>query len=248
MPTNLKSETSRTNGAKSTGPTTPEGLARSSQNSLKHGLHSKQILLPTESAEDFDSLRDSYFDQLQPATPMEAELVESLAATRWRLRRLATIEANMFYNNILERARYFPDELKEEDDESRLAWSFTSIANDGCALQMLLRYEATLSRTFDRAFKQLQLLQKQRPEPRNEKSQNEPTPSPSPVSAGEPLRGHSGPPSVPVEPSTTAGVSPSTLPPIPSTPEARTAAVPPQLESKDARQRGNAPPDCRSCA
>ncbi len=66
MPTNLISDAaahaSRTNGAKSSGPATPEGKARSSQNAVKHGLHSKQILLPTESAEEFQALRDSYFD------------------------------------------------------------------------------------------------------------------------------------------------------------------------------------------
>jgi hypothetical protein len=183
MPTDLKSETARTNGAKSTGPATPEGKARSSQNALKHGLHSKQILLATESAEDFNTLRDSYFDQFEPATPIEAEFVESMAATRWRLRRLATIEANMFSNNLLEKANYFPGELKGEGDEARLAWSFKNIANGGCTLQMLLRYEATLSRTFDRSFKQLQVLQKQRPT----KQQNEPTSmSPCPVPSPPP--------------------------------------------------------------
>jgi hypothetical protein len=179
MPTNRKSETARANGAMSTGPATPEGKARSSQNALKHGLHSKQILLPTESAEEFHTLRDSYFDQFQPATPVEAELVESLAATRWRLRRLATIEANMFRNNILEKEQYIPEELEEAGEEGRLAWSFKNMADNGSALQVILRYEATLSRTYDRAFKQLHLLQMQRPASLDGKQQNEPTEPPS---------------------------------------------------------------------
>jgi hypothetical protein len=183
MPTNRKSETARANGALSTGPVTPAGKARSSQNALKHGLHSKQILLPTESAEEFHTLRDSYFDQFQPATPVEAELVESLAATRWRIRRLATIEANMFRNNILEKEKYIPEELDDAGEEARLAWSFKNIANNGSALQVLLRYEATLSRTYDRAFKQLQLLQTQRPAGQDGKQQNEPT-EPQPSSLG----------------------------------------------------------------
>ncbi len=151
-------------------PKSPEGKARSSQNALKHGLSSKQVLLPTESAEDYNALRASYFDQFQPANHLEAELVQSLADTRWRLRRLATIETNLFATHPVERELFIPDQLRDLGDEVLLSWTFRSLANSGCTLQMLLRYEATLSRTFDRTFKQLQLLQNQRPK----KLQNEP--------------------------------------------------------------------------
>jgi hypothetical protein len=176
MPSQLKSQTARTNGAKSSGPTTPAGKSKSSQNSLKHGLNSKQILLPTESAEEFQTLRTSYFDQFQPATPIEAELVETLAATRWRLRRLATIESNIFNNHMLEKCDlYMSEKLQSIDEEGRLAWAFKSLADSGPSLALIIRYEATLSRSYDRAFKQLQILQNQRPT----KQPNEPKPPPS---------------------------------------------------------------------
>ncbi len=35
----------------------------------------------------------------------------------------------------------------DRDDEARLAWSFKNVASSGCTLQMVLRYEAPLSRT-----------------------------------------------------------------------------------------------------
>jgi len=161
-----RSQASRENGAKSTGPTTAPGLARSSQNALKHGLHSKQVLLPTESADDYRALLASYFAHFAPTTPLTAELVETLAVTRWRLRRLSAIESDLLLNNGLEKARHIPADLTAPD--SRLAWSFKSLADSSNAFPLIVRYEATLSRTHERTLKQLQSLQ-------NEKQQNEPT-------------------------------------------------------------------------
>src|SRR5258708_1610842 len=51
MPTELKSETARANGAKSHGPITTEGKEKSSKNALKHGMTSRNIyILECESA------------------------------------------------------------------------------------------------------------------------------------------------------------------------------------------------------
>ena len=149
MPTPLKSATARLNGAKSRGPATPAGKARSSQNALKHGLHSKRILLPTESAEEFATFRAALFTQFQPATPLEADLVEILAATLWCLRRIPAVEASLL------RAHSFEDLVS--------------------TLSMLLRREAALSRTFYRALKQLHTLQKRRNEPNTQRLREAPT-------------------------------------------------------------------------
>jgi len=95
MSSKLKSDTARANGAKSHGPVTPEGRAKSSANSRAHGLAAKYILLPGESNEDFELLLDDYIAQFQPRTGVETELVEVMAIARWSLQRLLVMETNL---------------------------------------------------------------------------------------------------------------------------------------------------------
>ncbi len=85
----LKSQTARAIGAKSRGPVTPEGRAASSRNSLRHGFTAESVVLPTESQEDFQSLLDSYTDQFHPQGGVEIDLIQTMAAARWRLRRIS---------------------------------------------------------------------------------------------------------------------------------------------------------------
>jgi hypothetical protein len=168
MSSPLKSETARINGARSHGPKTPQGKARSSQNALRHGLTADYNVLPTESLDDFQILHQSHIDRYHPADAVEMELVQTMAIARWRLRRIGIIESGMFENEI-ERSRVHLDQLCVHlHDDNRLAMAFRNLANEGKALTLLLRYESSLNRTFERALKQLADLQSQR-------VQNEPT-------------------------------------------------------------------------
>ena len=47
----------RKNAKKSSGPRTDNGKARASYNALKHGLTAERLLLPGESAEEFEAYR-----------------------------------------------------------------------------------------------------------------------------------------------------------------------------------------------
>ena len=162
-----KSTTARINGAKSHGPTTSEGLTRSSRNALRHGLTAPSLpavspVLPTESAADYQTLLHSYLSEFAPQGLLETELVETLAAARWRLRRVSTIETTLLTLEMDRLAEYtdraFKDLNRAPTPDDRLAWTFNRIA-DKPALNLLLRYEATLTRTYARALKQLQQLQ-----------------------------------------------------------------------------------------
>src|SRR5260370_10389876 len=156
MPSKRKSDTACTNGAKSNGPVTPQGRAISSRNSLRHGLTAKAVVLAVESREEFQALLDDHVNQFQPATAVESSLVQTMAIARWRLNRIAGIEANLFGNAFLRLAG------RELQGEEPVARAFRDLADNGKSLAVLLRYESTLTRTYDRALKPLDQLQRAR--------------------------------------------------------------------------------------
>lgn len=189
--TSSKSAAACANGAKSRGPATPAGRARSSRNSLRHGLAapsanlpSASVVLPTESREDFQVLLHSHLAQFNPAPGVETELVHVMAAVRWRLRRFQAIETTLLSNEIVRRASYIASEFQEMDQDpsadDRLAYVFKKRADGGQSLALLVRYEGALNRSYDRTFKQLQILQSARTRPRpNDAQPNEPKTSPA---------------------------------------------------------------------
>jgi hypothetical protein len=85
----------RTNGARSHGPVTPEGKARSSLNATKHGLFSRRLLAPDEDPAEFEALREALRAEHRPRSPTEVFLVERLAATFWKLARCDRLEAEL---------------------------------------------------------------------------------------------------------------------------------------------------------
>jgi hypothetical protein len=82
----------RANGARSRGPVTPEGKARSSRNALRHGLRSQMVGLPTESSEALHPLLDSYLRRLAPRSRTEQAIVGKLVLAESRHRRALMLE------------------------------------------------------------------------------------------------------------------------------------------------------------
>jgi hypothetical protein len=85
----------RANSLHSTGPRTASGKQRSALNALRHGLTAASAVLPCEDQAAFDTHRRGFFDEYQPATPTETQLVQELADTSWRLNRIPLLEANL---------------------------------------------------------------------------------------------------------------------------------------------------------
>ena len=82
----------RHNAVRSTGPRTVTGKATVSKNALRHGLLSQVTLLPHEDTGEFSALREELYQQYAPVGALESFLLERIASTMWRLKRLHFIE------------------------------------------------------------------------------------------------------------------------------------------------------------
>ena len=168
-----KSEAARTNGAKSRGPKTAAGLAKSSRNSLGHGFTSRStIVLECENPAEFQQMLADYRSTYNPETAAEQDMVDQMVSARWRIRRLWTIETALLDAEIARRQARVKTEFTHIDGGVELALAFQSLADDSRALSLISRYEFRLSRMHDRAYAALRELQLAR---ENKKMQNEPT-------------------------------------------------------------------------
>jgi hypothetical protein len=94
---NARAEVSRRNGAKSRGPKTPEGKARSAQNALKHGLRAqKHVVLPEEDADEFAGLEAAMIEELAPVGALQTVLARRVVVAAWRLARADRLEVELF--------------------------------------------------------------------------------------------------------------------------------------------------------
>jgi len=91
-----KAAASRANALRSTGPRTTRGKQRVRLNAVKHGLYATDLLIPAldgpECDAQFRSLLDSLVRDLAPRDTLERLLVETLAASRFRMRRALRFE------------------------------------------------------------------------------------------------------------------------------------------------------------
>ncbi|HEY7211078.1 MAG TPA: hypothetical protein VH477_12450 [Bryobacteraceae bacterium] len=121
----------------STGPKTEAGKRRSSQNAFRHGLYSKQILLPHEDPEEFERLQAGLIEEHQPSTLTERLLVEEMAQNYWRIQRYRQLQD----------AGFEPDNLE--------TWI------DGGLFNLLQRALSSAERAFHRTLTALNKMKKQ---------------------------------------------------------------------------------------
>ncbi len=97
----------RANALFSTGPTSDSGRAKSSLNAVKTGLTGRTVLLPSEDAAEYERYILAYEKELQPVGQIEVDLVQSIANTTWRLKRIPALEMSIFAQGRLEFSNSF---------------------------------------------------------------------------------------------------------------------------------------------
>jgi hypothetical protein len=141
-----RAEASRRNGAKSHGPRTAQGKARSAQNALRHGLRAqKYVVLPEEDGAEFAALEAALLAELAPVGALQTVLARRVAIAAWRLARADRLEVELF----------------EERGYCNASPGLALIrdGNGTRSFETLLRYRGAAMAEFWRALKTLKALQ-----------------------------------------------------------------------------------------
>jgi hypothetical protein len=151
QPTAAQSTASRLNGARSAGPLTDAGKARSALNATRHGLCGRSFfLLPDEDPAEYARHEALWLSTWRPRDAPEREAALTAIRALWREERADRLEVQVL--NDLFGADGIEDEA-EAKAVKQAAWR---------ALSTLLRYRGRIQREHDRARRELELL-RQRP-------------------------------------------------------------------------------------
>ncbi len=123
------------NAQHSTGPRTPEGQARSSQNARTHGLTARDVNIAPDEREEFEQFLNDYQTAVKPQDAIQQSLFELLVGAAWNLRRIRRMEVRACSDTTLS-----ADQLEKD-------------------LDRLVRYKSCIERTFHRSLKELKALQ-----------------------------------------------------------------------------------------
>ncbi len=159
-----KAAAARANGAKSQGPLSPAGKARSSQNAIRHGCYANAVLLGNEDPATWEALLRDFVSRFQPIGQAELGLVEVMAAAHWRIRRYWFAESATI---DMEMARQQPDldeKYESYSEPARLSCAISHFTSqpDSQGLQFYHRIESRLQRHFSRALSDLLKIQQLR--------------------------------------------------------------------------------------
>ena len=118
------------------------------------------IVLSNESQAKFDELHQTYIETFQPDNGVEMDLVDQMVASQWRLRRIWMMQTAALDLKMDQQEPEIAKKFKQIDQATRLTVAFTTLANDEKSLDLLLRYETTYTRLYQRAMNTLTRLRR----------------------------------------------------------------------------------------
>jgi hypothetical protein len=145
-------DANRRNALKSTGPTSAEGKARSSQNAVTHGLSARATVVLDESVEEFDAFAQAIRDDIRPAGPMEDVLVDRIVHLSWKLRRIPKVEAELLVDPD-------PSVMVDLDQADRIAHVMTrDLREQDSTMRKIQEYELRMDRSLQATLRELKRL------------------------------------------------------------------------------------------
>jgi hypothetical protein len=176
----------RANAQNSTGPRTPEGRAKSSQNAVKHGFRATSFAVVR--LEDLDEVENFKADAVhcyRPVNAQELAAIERIAIAQQQMLRGARLEAGMFtaaLDEVMDRSArpvvpMTPDIVGDGDIEITraqnrnlgIAEGFRRMVRQSSdVLSLMLRYQAQSERMYRRAIEDFDRLKALRGEMPNE--------------------------------------------------------------------------------
>lgn len=136
---------------RATGPVTIEGKEIVAKNAIKHGLLSKEILIPNENAEELANVQAGLVQAIAPEGSLEELLVDRIVSSWWRLRRIIHIEKDMM-SRITVTGGW-------TGKEANLGEKFSDDCKNNNTYLKLMRYENSIQRGLFRALHELARLQ-----------------------------------------------------------------------------------------
>jgi len=137
------------------------GKNRSKYNARTHGIFSKVVVLDGESRSEFDAQLAGLREHFRPVGAFRDGLVEILAVTRWRQRRLL-VAALESLDQELEKLRNYKTERVSVLQKRMELESLRRSVPDSPRLDQLLRYSTNRERTIDHTLSLLERAQRMR--------------------------------------------------------------------------------------
>jgi len=158
-----KAESARLNGAKSKGPVTPEGKAKSSKNAITHGFYSDLMVLDTEEEGAYCDLSELLLTHYKPRNVVEEDLVRDMVDARWRLNRIKGMEKSAINLQMAIQYEEVKVKFKKMDTPTQTTLAAVELVDTSQLLTFLQRLETKFTRLVHRTIELLAKLQSDMP-------------------------------------------------------------------------------------